>query len=234
VLQLIVSRLLLSVWLLLLTGPVVAQADDHELGAWYMYFFDARFDNSRWGFQGDVQSRNWDICCDVRQLLARGGLTWHTKDNSATLVLGYARFFNGESGPSSANFYENRIYQDILLPQKLSERIFLRHRFRFEQRWIEDQDFRTRFRYTIFADVPLNMTSLKKGAWYLAFYNEIFFNGERDIGNGKQVETFDRNWLYGALGYSLSDTLRLQGGYMYEYTDTTTKGQLQFSLHQFF
>ena len=72
------------------------------------------------------------------------------------------------------------------------------------------------------------------GAWYLSFQNEIFINGERDIGDGQEVELFDRNRTYGAVGYSLSDTLRIQGGYMWQYTDTVKKGQLQLSLHQTF
>ena len=112
--------------------------------------------------------------------------------------------------------------------------MFLRHRFRYEQRWVDDQDFRTRFRYALFVDVPLNGEDLNKGAVYLALYNEIFINGDRDIGDGRRVNTFDRNRAYAALGYSLSDTLRLQGGYMYQDTDTIEKGQIQLSLHQSF
>ena len=45
---------------------------------------------------------------------------------------------------------------------------------------------------------------------------------------------FDRNRLYGAIGYSLSDTLKIQGGYMYQYSDSVEKGQIQLSLHQSF
>ena len=83
-------------------------------------------------------------------------------------------------------------------------------------------------------DVPLNGEDLKKGAVYLSLYNEVFINGQRDIGDGRSVDTFDRNRIYGALGYSLSDTLRLQGGYMYQSTQTIQKGQFQLSLHQSF
>jgi hypothetical protein len=82
--------------------------------------------------------------------------------------------------------------------------------------------------------VPLNRADLKKGAWYLAFYDEIFLNGQRDIGDGNTVEIFGQNRLYGALGYSLSDKLRLQSGYMYQYSDSVQKGQIQLSLHQTF
>ena len=36
-------------------------------------------------------------------------------------------------------------------------------------------------------------------------------NGERDIGGGRQVEIFDRNRFYAAMGYALTPGLRVQG-----------------------
>jgi hypothetical protein len=199
-----------------------------------MYFFNAPFADSQWGLQGDLQYRNWDLGGDLEQLLLRGGLTWRPKSGDAMFTLGYANITSGEFGPSSSTSSENRIYQEALLSQKIGERVYLRHRFRFEQRWVDDQDFRTRYRYALFIDVPFNREDLKKGAFYFAFYNELFINGQRDIGNGREVEVFDRNRTYAALGYSLSDNLRLQGGYMYQYSDAVEKGQLQLSLHQAF
>jgi len=199
-----------------------------------MYFFNAPFSDSQWGLQGDLQYRNWDLGGDLEQLLLRGGLTWRPKSGDAMFTLGYANITSGEFGSGSSTISEDRIYQEALLPQKIGERVYLRHRFRFEQRWVDDQDFRTRYRYALFIDVPFNREDLKKGAFYFAFYNELFINGQRDIGNGREVEVFDRNRTYAALGYSLSDKLRLQGGYMYQYSDAVEKGQLQLSLHQAF
>jgi len=211
-----------------------AQIDEDQLGAWYMYFFDARFDQSQWGLQGDLQYRNWDLLGDLEQLLVRGGLTWRPGSNDALLTLGYANITTGEFGDDDATVGENRIYQEAALPQKIGTRIFLRHRFRYEQRWVEDQDFRTRFRYAIFMNVPFNRDSLGEGTWYLSLYNEIFINGERDIGDGRTVELFDRNRFYAAIGYGLSDSLRLQTGFMHQYTDNWGKPQFQLSLHQAF
>jgi hypothetical protein len=215
-------------------GPAAAQVDEDQLGAWYMYFFNGRVGDGPWGFQGDVQYRNWDLLGDLEQLLIRGGVTWRPESGGALFTLGYASITTGAFGDSSETVHENRIYQEALLPQKIGERVYLRHRFRYEQRWVEDQDFRTRFRYALFMDIPLNGTELGEGSVYLAFYNELFINGERDIGDGREVELFDRNRTYAALGYGLSDTLRLQGGYMWQYTDNVQKGQLQLSLHQAF
>ena len=181
-----------------------------------------------------MQYRNWDLGGDLEQLLLRGGLTYRPKSTNALLTLGYANITSGVFGDSSSTSNENRVYQEALLPQKLGSKVYLRHRFRFEQRWVENQDFRTRFRYGLFLDVPLNGDDLNKGAVYFAFYNELFINGQRDIGDGRSVEIFDRNRTYAALGYSLADNLRLQGGYMHQYGDTVEKGQIQLSLHQSF
>ncbi|MEM6545349.1 MAG: DUF2490 domain-containing protein [Pseudomonadota bacterium] len=208
--------------------------DEEQVGAWYMYFFDTQFENSRWGVQGDAQYRNWDLGGDLEQLLLRSGLTYRPESVDGVFTLGYANIRTGAFGDSSRTTGEDRIYQEALLPQKLGSRIYLRHRFRYEQRWVENQDFRTRFRYALFANIPLNQETLGRGAWYLSLYNEIFLNGERDIGDGREVEIYDRNRLYGAIGHSLRDNLKLQFGYMYQDTDTIAKGQLQFSLHHNF
>jgi len=212
----------------------LAQVDEDQVGAWYMYFFNAKSDDSQWGMQGDVQYRNWDLGGDLEQLLLRGGVTYTPKSGGALFTMGYANVTFAPFGPDDGTMREDRVYQEALLPQKIGSRVYLRHRFRFEQRWVEDQDFRSRYRYALFVDVPLNRQDLAEGAVYLAMYDEIFINGQRDIGNGREVNKFDRNRFYAALGYSLSDTLRLQAGYMHQYTESARKGQIQLSLHQAF
>jgi hypothetical protein len=231
----IVAALLLPV---LPSGNARAQVDEDQLGLWNMYFYNTTFGESRWGLQGDFQYRLWDTSPggDLEQLLLRSGVTYRPKSmDNVLLTLGYANITSGQfgdgTGPRSS---EDRIYQEALISQKLGERVYLRHRFRYEQRWVDDQDFRTRWRYALFADIPLNGTDLERGAWYVSLYNEIFINGERDIGDGREVEYFDRNRTYGALGYAIRDNLRTQFGYMWQQTDDIGKGQLQLSLHHAF
>jgi hypothetical protein len=199
-----------------------------------MYFWSTRLKDSQWGFQGDGQYRAWDLGPDMEQLLLRGGATYTTKKGDATFTLGYANITSGEFGDGDGTSGENRIYQEALLPQKIGKRVYLRHRFRFEQRWVEDQDFRTRFRYAIFLSIPFRGEQIHKGTIYAALYNELFINGERDIGEGRTVELFDRNRLYGGVGYALTDRRKLQFGYMIQTTDTFSKAQLQLSFHHTF
>jgi len=221
-------------FLLVLPNIATAQIDEDQQGAWYMYFWNKRFTDSQWGLQGDIQHRNWDAGGDLEQLLIRGGVYFTPESSNVLYTFGYANIETGEFGDSNDSSTEDRIYQEALVPQRLGERVYLRHRFRLEQRWVESQDYRNRFRYALFVDIPLNQTTLGQGAWYLSFYNELFLNGERDIGRNREVEIFDRNRTYGAIGYSLRDNLKLQFGYMHQSTDNVEKGQFQLSLHHNF
>ena len=218
----------------LLSKHASAQVDEDQLGAWYMYFWNTRFEDSKFGLQGDIQHRNWDLGGDLEQLLIRGGATYSPEDSNLLYTLGFASITSGQFGVSYNTSHESRVYQELLIPQVLDAKYFLRHRLRFEQRWVENQDFRTRFRYNLFLDIPLNQDNLSKGAIYLSFYNELFINGERDIGNGRHVDHFDRNRFFTALGYSVTENLRIQFGVMHQNTKSTDKTQLQFSFTQRF
>jgi hypothetical protein len=214
-----------------LSSNAQSAVDDEQLGAWYMYFFTKPFENSRFGIQGDYQFRYWDLGSDKEQLLLRTGLTYRPLQTDLMLTQGYAFISSGEFGESRENAIEHRIYQEVLMPQKVGGRLFFTHRFRFEQRWVENQDFRTRFRYNLLLNIPLNRTKLEKNALYLALYNEIFINGQKSIGEGRSVAYFDRNRTYLGLGYGLRNNLRLQTGWMNQTVDGFSKAQLQVSLH---
>lgn len=228
-------RCKLSILLVLLSVSLsMAQVDQSKTGAWYMYFFNNQFENSQFGIQGDVQYRNWNTIGDLEQLLIRTGLTYAPKDSGVLLTLGIANITTGEFGDSNETSNENRIYQEALFPQKLGGRIYLNHRFRYEQRFVENQDFRTRYRYNIFMNIPINKNELSENALYAAFYNELFINGETNIGNDRSVELFDRNRTYIGLGYVLKPGQRFQLGWMNQKTTKWGKGQFQFSMHHNF
>ncbi len=211
-----------------------AQIDEEELGAWYMYFFDTKLKESPWGAQGDIQYRNWDLGGDLEQLLLRGGITYRPKNAEIKFTLGYGNVTSGAYGSDSSTSTESRVYQEALFSSKFGKRFYLKHRFRYEQRFVEGQDFRTRYRYNLFMNVPLNSTTFDEKTVYLALYNEIFINGERCIGDNRKVEIFDRNRTYVALGYVLSENLKVQLGGMYQSTDSWSKNQMQLSLHHSF
>jgi len=211
-----------------------AQIDESKMGAWYMYFFNTTFNESQWGVQGDVQYRNWNIVGDLEQLLLRGGVTYKPKNTDIKLTLGYGNITTGTYGDDKSTSTESRIYQEALFPVKFGKRLYTKHRFRYEQRFVEDQDLRTRYRYNLFLNIALNKIEMNKKTLYLALYNELFINGERNIGDGNTVEIFDRNRFYTGLGYIIKEGLKVQFGIMNQTTNSWNKNQLQLSLHQQF
>ncbi len=213
---------------------VIAQVETSETGAWYMYFYNRQFEASQWGVQGDFQYRDWQGLGDMEQLMLRSGLTFTPKDAGVMFTLGYAHITTGQFGDGDDTFVENRIYQEALIPQKLGNRFYLTHRFRYEQRFVGNQDFRTRYRYNLFLNVPLNKKELSPKAIYVALYNELFINGETNIGANRTVEFFDRNRTYLGLGYVLNPKIRFQLGWMNQKTNSWEKGQLQISMHHKF
>ncbi|WP_400079164.1 DUF2490 domain-containing protein [Winogradskyella sp. R77965] len=222
---------LLGLLLFIGLNNALSQIDQSQTGAWYMYFFSHQFKDSQWGIQGDFQYRDWQGLGDKEQLLLRSGITYSPKNGGVKFTFGYGNVTTGQYGESDDTSAESRIYQEALIPQKLGNRFYLTHRFRYEQRFVEDQDFRTRYRYNLFLNIPLNKKELASKAVYAALYNELFINGGTDIGDGREVQIFDRNRTYLGFGYVLNPKIRFQLGWMNQKTVNWGKGQLQFSMH---
>jgi hypothetical protein len=113
-------------------------------------------------------------------------------------------------GKQSIN--EHRIFQQFTTKQKIGN-VKLNHRYRFEQRFIESK-FKLRFRYFLSINVPLS----KKNNFYLSAYNEIFLNSESAI--------FDRNRLYGGIGYKVNKNIKFELGYMNQFFEHSDRNQL--------
>jgi hypothetical protein len=208
--------------------PAIGQ-NEAKSGAWYMYFGNLRFKDSPWAIHGETQHRNFNKLGDLDQLLLRTGLQYNSKSGQSSFLAGYASITNGKEGDSKALFHENRLYQEVVLRQKSGKSALL-HRYRYEQRWIENQNFRTRFRYALFFNIPLNSKNLnEKGSSYLQFYDEIFINGEN---SGGKIQFFDRNRFYAGFGYRLQSGLAVQFGFMEQTTSTVSRGQIQVGIHQ--
>lgn len=227
------TRLLIIATFLFTINTSFAQFDEDQLGAWYMYFFSGSMKkDSKWGFQGDIQHRNWDSGSDLEQLLLRGGVTYKPEHSPMKFTFGYGNISSGTFGDSKTTTSESRIYQEAIYPLQLCKRFYSTHRFRYEQRFVDNQDFRTRYRYNFFLNIALNKKEMEAKTIYVALYNELFINGQREIGNDRTVEIFDRNRFYSAIGYVFKDGLKAQLGVMTQTTDNWSKRQIQLSLHQ--
>ena len=161
---------------------------------------------------------------DFEQRLIRNGLTFKPKESNLLLTLGYGNIQSGEFGPDCSRTQEHRIYQEALIPWKISDRIFTSHRYRFEQRWIEEFKMKTRHRYNLFVNIALNQASFEKGTIYLALYSELFLYSWDVV--------IDRLRVYSAIGYEFTQGSKLQLGVMRQYVNSEPKNQLQLSLHR--
>ena len=207
--------------LVLMTVPNIASANEDDVGSWLMYFGSNKL-NDKWSLHTEFQFRNYTLTPNnTEQLLFRTGLNYHLRDKKM-VTAGYAYIptyeFNSEQ--SDPEKQEHRIWQQYIINNQVG-RVKLEHRFRYEQRWI-DGDFRNRLRYRLMLFVPLNKPVMQKGAFFLGIYDEIFLNSEDTI--------FDRNRLYGAIGYQISKDISFQVGMMNQKLNDSNKWYTQFGL----
>lgn len=198
--------------------PFSLFAQQSDFGNWFIYFGDKKIHN-RWNWHHEVQYRNFNFLNDTEQLLLRTGLGYSLSENNNTILLGYAFIYSEPylSGTDQkTNFNEHRIYQQFITRQNFG-RFSIQHRYRAEQRFFED-DFRFRFRYFLSLNVALNRKQIVDKTVYLSMYNEVFLNTEQVY--------FDRNRVYGGVGYKFSKLIRSEIGLMNQTTSSTSRSQL--------
>jgi hypothetical protein len=62
-----------------------------------------------------------------------------------------------------------------------------------------------------------------KNTFYASLYNEIFINGQNEL--------FDRNRLFGALGYVVNKYFRVEAGFMAQTLLNSNRNQFQIVLY---
>jgi hypothetical protein len=199
----------------------VSTFSQEETGNWLMYFGTNRV-SDKFSVHTEIQYRNHTVNPNnIEQLLLRTGLNYHFS-NKASVSTGYAYItsYIFESDEKSPETKEHRIWQQFILTNKIG-RVKFEHRYRIEQRWI-NQDYKNRFRYRLMLFIPLNEQIIEKGTLFLGLYDEIFINTEEPY--------FDRNRLYGALGYQFNKSTSVQAGMMHQQLTNYGKWYLQFAL----
>lgn len=195
-----------------------------DLGNWWMYFGSKQI-NKKWNWHHEVQYRNYNLLGDMEQLLLRTGIGYNLTENNNNVLLGYG-FIRTEpyvaGTDEKTSFNEHRIFQQFITRQ-IYPHLILQHRYRIEERFVEDKDVQVRFRYFLSANIPLNKPTLAPKAFYLSVYNEIFLNAKNPV--------FDRNRLYGAGGYVINKHFRLELGFMRQMLPANSRNQLQIGFY---
>lgn len=205
------------IFLLFVSIPFLSVSQDSDLGNWLIYIGSKKIDK-KFNLHHEVQYRNYNAIGDLEQLLLRTGIGFNLSENNNNLLLGYG-FINSQNyinTDEKVGVNEHRIFQQFVTKQKFN-RVNIQHRYRFEQRWVED-NFKLRFRYFLAFAIPLNNTAMVEKTWYFSTYNEIFLNTK---GNA-----FDRNRLYVGLGYKVNNKVRFEVGYMNQFLNNGNRDQI--------
>ena len=207
-----------GILVLIVICSFLGYGQESNFGNWLIYIGNKKL-NNKWNIHNEVQYRNYDAIGDLEQLLIRTGLGYNLTDSNNNILLGYGYILSenyiGETD-EKVSINEHRIFQQYTTNQHLWK-VKLTHRYRFEQRFVED-DFRMRFRYFLSLQVPFNNKDEVTKYFYGSAYNEIFLNTESSV--------FDRNRVYAGLGYKVNSSLRFELGYMSQLFENSSRDQL--------
>ena len=210
---------IIKIVLLLFCFSNLSFAQKSDMRNWFIYFGNQKI-NPKWNWHNEVQYRNYNLIGDTNQLLLRTGIGYNLTENNNNLLLGYGFINTQKYLPNSdqkIDSNEHRIYQQFIIKSSYG-RFFLQHRYRIEERFITD-DFQLRFRYFSGINIPINKRTLDKNAVYLSAYNEIFINSESPL--------FDRNRLYGAVGFVINKNFKAEAGFMAQTVEKSNRNQFQ-------
>ncbi|MBC6996604.1 DUF2490 domain-containing protein [Neolewinella lacunae] len=215
------KNLLLNLFFLLAILPLRGQSVS-QTNAWYMYFGNHQL-TDKLALHTEYQWRRSGLISEWQQSLLRVGLDVKVADKT-TVTGGYGWIVSYPYGeqPIPLRFGEHRLFEQLALSGGAG-RFGFHHRYRIEQRWLENVSldaagervhegyrFKNRARYRFLITYPLGKPKLQDHTFFLAAYDEIFLG----FGNGIVKNILDQNRLYGALGYRFTKDLNVQLGYL--------------------
>ncbi|WP_324677634.1 DUF2490 domain-containing protein [Hymenobacter sp. GOD-10R] len=166
----------------------------------------------KWGAWAEVQARTDGVFKRYFYNELKGGLTYDLDKNSYVL-LGGGRYSTSDyrelsDGPLNV---EKRLWLQLVQNQFIG-RVKLEHRYRVERRWFayrgDSSEVRHRIRYRLNTFIPLNKPTMTGKTVFLSVYDEIFLNPKGPV--------FERNRVYGGLGYQFNDHWVVQAGWVHQ------------------
>lgn len=191
-------------------------------GAWLMYFGNHRL-SEKWGIHTEYQFRRSDFLKNWQQSLTRIGVDYHLGgQNTVTAGYGWIVSFPYGEQPIAVTTTEHRIWQQFATKSSAG-RFNLDHRYRLEQRFIENAflndveekevdgfKFLQRTRYRFMISMPLNRKTMEDNTLFLALYDEMFIG----FGKGTGKNILEQNRLFGSIGWRFNTQSNVQLGYM--------------------
>jgi hypothetical protein len=189
--------------------------------AWFMYFGTHKIAD-KLSLHLEAQLRRSEGIKSPQQLLLRGGVNYHINPQ-ATITAGYCYVETYPYGdfPAKSDFPENRIWEQLQLKNQVGNFEWI-SRFRLEQRYVHspvlvgtiyeagDAVYTNRFRLLNRFSIPFKGKTIVDKSFYLSVYDEFMIN----FGKNVQLNLFDQNRIYVAIGYKLPKVGRLEVGYL--------------------
>jgi hypothetical protein len=183
---------------------------------------DLSVPNSSVTIQTEAQLRYIEAVSDLEEWRFRLGATNKIFGGAATVGAGYLFSRTESSGDPQEFETENRTHQEISFRTSLG-RVSASNRIRYEQRFREDRDLATRYRYRLQLTAPLNNPRVEPGTVSLKASAESFLNG---AGRGSSP-VFNRARLNAQIAYQITPAVDAALGYQEErYTDETLRQAL--------
>lgn len=211
----------MKLFYLILFSVVFNITEAQTTGNWLMYFGNQKI-NNRVSVHNEIQYRNYNAIGDLEQLLIRGGIGYNLTENNNNLLLGYGFIQSEVEGNNEGvkPIIEHRVFEQFITNQQFG-RFSLSHRYRFEQRFVSSNVL-YRFRYFLAAKMALSKPTITSKTFYVAAYNEVFL--------GPTENPFDRNRLYGALGYAFKKQHKVELGFMSQLFSSYQSPQFQIAV----
>jgi hypothetical protein len=192
---------------------------------WALYMGNHKLSNKVY-FMSEYQWRRADGFQHWQQSLLRLGTEYVVNPKFAVMA-GYAwiKTFPYGTQPVLREFNEQRIFEQVNHMDKVG-RFELQHRYRIEQRFIEQYAknspgdvvqvnpvFRNRIRYRAMVMFPLSRKEMANNTLFLNVNDELFVG----VGKGIAKNPIDQNRFIAALGWRFNPQTNVQVGYLNQF-----------------
>lgn len=211
--------------LLLIFGSCFSQTIQNRR-VWFGYIGQYKV-SEKWGCHIEAQFRlDNQLQQNLQNVIRIGGIYYLS--SSETLIGGYA-LVNTLNALLDKFYRENRLWEQYQLNKKWNNnKNIIVHRFRLEQRWVEQLStdntaYQNRFRYlnrNLF-----HITNLKSSneEIYAVVQDEVFLT----LGNNKiNSNIIDQNRFLVGLGFYYNNNIRLELGYMNQFVTSNSTNNM--------
>ena len=210
------------VLLLLIYGNCFSQKTVQDQRVWFAYTGQYKV-SEKWGYHIEAQFRlDNQLQQNLQNLFRVGGIYYLSK--SKTISGGYA-LVNTYNASLDKFYRENRFWEQYQFNKKWNENTII-HRFRLEQRWVEQlgaesnvTNYQNRFRYlnrNLFHIANLRSSNEEI---YAIVQDEVFLT----LGDNKiNSKILDQNRFLIGLGLNYNNNIRLELGYMNQFVTSSS------------